>query len=101
MKWQLYEISFWIRLNSDVDKEIEKIVNLLQKNGGEIIYKDTPKKKELAYAIDKEKVGYFFYIVAKLEKDKIVKIKKELLFYKNILRYLIIKRKALFQKEKV
>ncbi len=101
MENQLYEISFWVKLNADVEKEIEKIINLIQKNNGEIIYKDAPKKKEMAYPIKKEKTGFFSYIVFKLEKDKIENIKKELLFYKNILRFLIVKRKVLLQKEKV
>ena len=98
---QLYELSFWIKLNADTEKELEKIINLIQKNEGEIVYKDIPQKKEMAYPINKEKVGYFSYIVFKAPKDKIERIKKDLLFFKNLLRYLIIKRKILFPKEKV
>lgn len=101
MNKQLYEISFWIKLNVDVEKEIEKIINLIQKNEGEIVYKDIPQKREMAYPINKEKLGYFYYIVFNAPKEKVEKIKKDLLFFKNILRYLVVKRKVLFPKEKV
>lgn len=101
MSKQLYELSFWIKLNADTEKELEKIINLIQKNDGEVIYKEIPQKREMAYPINKEKIGYFSYIVFRLPKEKTENIKKDLLFFKNLLRYLIVKRKILFPKEKV
>lgn len=98
---QLYEISFWIKLNADAEKEMEKITDLIQKNDGEIVYKDIPQKREMAYPINKEKIGYFSYVVFKGQKDKVEKINKELLYFKNVLRHLIVKRKVLLPKEKV
>lgn len=97
---QLYEVSFWIKLEADPEKEVGEIIDLINKNKGEIIFQDVIKKREMAYPIKKEKIGYFTYIVFKIDKNKIEKINKELLLSKNILRHLIVKRKVLAQKEK-
>lgn len=97
---QLYELSFWVKLDSDPEKEIKDIVDLINENKGEIVYTDVAKKKELAYPINKEKIGYFSYLVFKIDKGQIEKINKELLLSENILRHLIIKRKELTPKEK-
>ncbi len=100
MDKQLYELSFWIKLDSDPEKEINSIIDLINKNKGEIIYIDIAKKKELAYPVKKEKIGYFSYLVFKINKESIEKINKELLVAKNLLRHLIVKRKELTPKEK-
>lgn len=97
---QLYELSFWVKLDSEPEKEIKAIVDLINKNNGEIIFTDVAKKRELAYPINKEKVGYFSYLIFKMDKSQIEKINKELFALKNILRHLIVKRKVLNSKEK-
>ncbi|MGC8982065.1 MAG: 30S ribosomal protein S6 [Minisyncoccia bacterium] len=89
----IYEIGFWVRITSDLEKEIEKVINLIEKFNGKIVEKGVFKKKDLAYPIDKENIGYFGYLLFSANKESIQEIKKELKFFKNILRFIIIKRR--------
>ncbi|MEM5782426.1 MAG: 30S ribosomal protein S6 [Candidatus Aenigmatarchaeota archaeon] len=90
---KVYEIGFWIRISANLEEEINKVLNLIEKFDGIIIEKTIPKKKTLAYPIDKETTGYFNYILFIGKPESIDKIKEELKFYKNILRFIIIKRR--------
>jgi small subunit ribosomal protein S6 len=91
---KIYEIGFWVRITADLEKEIEKVINLIEKFNGEIVEKGVFKKRNLAYPIDKETIGYFGYLLFSIDPKNISEIKKELKFYKNILRFIIVKRRV-------
>jgi small subunit ribosomal protein S6 len=96
---KIYEIGFWVRITADLEKEIEKVINLIEKFNGEIVEKGVFKKRNLAYPIDKETIGYFGYLLFSIDPKNISEIKKELKFYKNILRFIIVKRKINIEKK--
>jgi len=101
MTEQFYELAFWIKLDANPEEELKKVIDLVKKYKGEVFYESSLKKKRTAYPIQKEIMGYFGYILFKGTKETPVKVNEDLKFFKNILRYLIIKRKFLSNKEKV
>lgn len=93
MKKQIYEITFWTKENRGEEVE-KKIFSLLNEFNFELIKKIPLKTKELAYPINKEKFGqlgtiYFYGNPTKIEDFKI-KFKQ----IKEILRFIIVKRKS-------
>lgn len=95
-----YEFTYWLRIDSEPEKEEEKILNLIKTLNGEVQEKTIPRKKQLSYSIDKENLGYFGTIFFVANPEIIINIKKELAHYKNILRFIIIKNKPTAQENK-
>jgi ribosomal protein S6 len=97
-----YEISYWLRISVEPEKEEEKLLDLLKNFSGEIIKKTTPRKKQLAYYIRprgeasqsaRQTLGFFGSIYFLAETEVIAMIKNELKLHKGILRYIIVKNK--------
>ncbi len=101
MTGPFYELAFWIKIDANPEEELKKIIDLIQKYKGSVFYESGLKKKRMAYPIQKEIMGYFGYVLFNGEKETPVKINEELKFFKNVLRYLIVKRKVLNNKERV
>ncbi|GIW65831.1 MAG: hypothetical protein KatS3mg094_350 [Candidatus Parcubacteria bacterium] len=98
----MYELGYWLNIESKLEEELEKIKKILTKYEAEIILEESPKKRNLSYSIKKQTLGYFGYLVFKLEKNEnLEKINKELKNISRILRFLIIKRKSVPLKEKL
>lgn len=95
-----YELAFWIKLDASPEEEVKKILDLIKKHKGEVFYESGVKKRKMAYPINKEIMGYFGYVLFRGGKETPVKVNEDLRFFKNILRYLIVKRKVLSPKEK-
>lgn len=100
MDKKAYEFTYWLRIDSESEKEEEKILNLLKNFEGEIIEKNTPKKKQLSYPINKQNLGYFGTIYFSISPEKIDILRKELVLYKNILRYIIVNNVQTVENEK-
>jgi ribosomal protein S6 len=96
-----YELAFWIKLDANPEEELKKIIELIKKYKGEVFYESGLKKKRMAYPIQKEIIGYFGHILFNGTKETPVKVNEDLRFFKNVLRYLIVKRKVLSTKEGV
>jgi len=101
MSAPFYELAFWIKLDANPEEEVKKVIDLIKKHKGEVFYESPFKKRKLAYPIQKEIMGYFGYVLFNGTKETPVKVNEDLRFFKNILRYLIVKRKVLSNKERV
>lgn len=97
MTKNIYDLSYWLKLDCDPEQEEKRILELLQNNNCEIKLNLDPKKKNLAYPINKETSGYFGTVYFCAEKDVVPKLEKSLLTFANVLRFLIVKRKTLPQ----
>ncbi len=96
----IYELGYWLKIESQTNEDLERIKKVLSSNNAEIIFEESPKKRNLAYPINKQRIGYFGYIIFKIEqKENLAIINQELLKIANILRFIIIKRKAFIPKE--
>ncbi|MCS7184016.1 MAG: 30S ribosomal protein S6, partial [Patescibacteria group bacterium] len=63
----IYEFGYWLKIDSDLKEDLERIKKVFSNFQGEIVFEDSPKKKNLAYPIKKQKVGYFGYLIFKIE----------------------------------
>lgn len=93
----LYDLSYWAKIDSEPESVEKQILTLLQENKCQIELNFSPKRKNLAYPIGKELAGYFGTIYFRAEKEVLPKIEKNLLSLENVLRFLIVKRKTLPQ----
>jgi small subunit ribosomal protein S6 len=97
---KFYELGLWLSIDSEVDKELERIKKLLTSYGAEIFFVDSFNKRKMAYPVKKQTMGYFGYLLFKLDNgENILEIKNNLRKINSILRFIIIKRKYLFSKE--
>lgn len=93
MEKKLYELTYWLRLEIQPEQEEEKILNLLKSNEIDVVERFIPRKRRLSYSIEKQIIGYLGTIYFTADPNAIDQVKAELLRYKNILRFMVIKRK--------
>ncbi|KKS18891.1 MAG: hypothetical protein UU76_C0012G0014 [Parcubacteria group bacterium GW2011_GWC1_41_7] len=68
---------------------------IFQLNKGiSIVSKSMPKKKRLAYPIEKQILGYLGSIYVEADPESIETLKKDLRVYKGLLRFIILSRKT-------
>jgi small subunit ribosomal protein S6 len=99
---RFYELAYLISpdLNQmELQKVLEDLNSLVQKVGPILKIADT-KKIKLAYQIEKKSEAFFGWIEFEGEPEKVDHLKKELEKKKEILRFLLIKKKKLEIKEK-
>ncbi|MEK7673644.1 MAG: 30S ribosomal protein S6 [Patescibacteria group bacterium] len=97
---ETYEITYWLRIDTEPEKEEEKLLSLIKSFQGEIVEKSVPKKRQLSYQINKQNLGFMGIIYFTAEPEAISKIKTELKLYKNILRAMITKNKPVGQESR-
>lgn len=85
-----YELTVIVR-NRDVDAHKEKVKDILQKNGVTITKEDHWGQRKLAYEIDREREGFYMYMLIDSEPAAIDRIKHEFGLNADILRYLFVK----------
>jgi len=90
----IYELSFWLKIEVDIEKEQERVINIIKKHNGEIVFQQVAKKRRLAYPIEQQTLGYFCAVYFRLDSDSLETIKTELRANKQILRFVILKRRA-------
>lgn len=91
MRQQIYELSFWLRQ----DVENLDLKKLFDKYKFEIIREIAPRTLKPAYPINKETVAKFITIYFKGDPQNIENFKSNLRNLKEILRFVILKRKVL------
>lgn len=77
--------------DEEVSDATDKITALITKNGGEIIKSDNWGKKDLAYEIDKQKKGFYLYLVFKSPSDVIKKLEDYYKVFDPVFKFMIIK----------
>lgn len=84
-----------------IDAEVEKIKDFLQKNGAEVRAVEKWGRRRLAYAIKKKNNGFYVLYEFKASGDVIAKLERQYHLNENIIRFLTIEldKKALKAKE--
>lgn len=90
-----YEISFWLRKESNVEDVEEKIINFFKELNFEILKKIPSKSKNTAYPIEKETSGYFGTIYFWGKPQSIKEFNEKVKSLPEVLRFVILKRKAI------
>lgn len=85
-----YELTVIVR-NREVETHKEKINEILQKNGVTITKEDHWGIRKLAYEIDREREGFYMYMLIDSAPAALDKIKHEFGLNADILRYLFVK----------
>lgn len=88
-----YELTVLIHpdLESDLEKALDKVRNLIAANGGEIAKEDNWGKKKLAYAIKGQEFAVYVAMDVKLPASAPLKISNTLNITDEVLRYLLVK----------
>lgn len=86
-----YELSFWLKIGNDSFKE--KLSNIFEELGLEVIKQNQLKENKLAYPIKKETTGLFGTIYFYGEPEKVTNLKEKLRNASEILRFIILNRK--------
>ncbi|MDO4870608.1 MAG: 30S ribosomal protein S6 [Candidatus Saccharibacteria bacterium] len=88
-----YELTVLVHpdMESEIDKAIETVTNIITKADGKVIKQDNWGKKRLAYSIDKQFFANYLYFELELPADAPLKISNVLNITKEVLRYLLVK----------
>ena len=95
-----YETTFIVNAtleDTQVDVIIEKVKELIAKNGGQILAAEKWGRKRLTYTIRKKNDGFYMFFEFKAPGDAIAKLERHYQLDEQILRYLTVKldKKAL------
>ena len=102
---KLYETTFIVNAALDdaqIDAVIEKVRDIIVKNGGETTSTEKWGRKRLAYTIEKKNNGFYAFIEFKGPGDLIAKLERHYHLEEQIIRHLTIQleKKALKAKER-
>lgn len=88
-----YELVVLIRpdLESDIEKPLTVVRDLITSAGGKIVKEENQGKKRLAYAIDRENFAVYIDMDVELPADAPLKISNTLNITDSVLRYLLVK----------
>ncbi len=76
--------------SEEIDTNIEKILRIINNNGGKVVYVDRWEKKRLAYEIKKRQYGYYVEIIFEAPGNLIKILERDYRLDDNILRYLTV-----------
>jgi small subunit ribosomal protein S6 len=101
---KIYETTFIVSATLDdaqIDAVIEKVKEVIVKNGGDVRSLEKWGRKRLAYTVDKKNNGFYAFFEFKGPGDLIAKMDRHYQLDEQIIRYLTIQldKKALKAKE--
>jgi small subunit ribosomal protein S6 len=101
---KIYETTFIVSATLDdaqIDAVIEKVKEVIVKNGGDVRSLEKWGRKRLAYTVDKKNNGFYVFFEFKGPGDLIAKMDRHYQLDEQIIRYLTIQldKKALKAKE--
>ncbi|HOD53875.1 MAG TPA: 30S ribosomal protein S6 [Candidatus Cloacimonadota bacterium] len=79
----------------EVEKEQEKVLNLIAEQNGELIKTDNWGKKNLAYEINRHKEGYFFINYFNMDTQAVKALDRHYRLNERIIRHNILKLEEL------
>ena len=87
-----YELSVLIHpdLETDIEKPLTTVRDIVTNAGGTIVKEDNWGKKKLAYKINKEDFAVYVYFDVKLPAAALLKISNTLNITEEVLRYLLV-----------
>lgn len=94
MALNVYECMFLLdtsKVSGDVEGTAQQLVELLEKNGAEVLARRPWDERRLAYPINKQRKGLYYLTYFRAEGDKIVTIEEDLKLNEAVLRTLILK----------
>jgi len=88
-----YELTVILR-NKELDNLKARLGEILQKHGVNIIRDESWGMKRLAYEIDREREGFYFFAQVEANPESIQKILADFKLNVDFLRYLFVKKEA-------
>lgn len=87
-----YELSVLLHpdLEIDLEKPLDKVRDIVTKNGGEITKEDNAGKRRLAYRIGKEDFAVFIFMEITLPAEVVQKVDSQLNITDEVLRHLLV-----------
>lgn len=88
-----YELTVLIHpdLETDLDKPLAKVRDIITAAGGSVISEDNWGKKKLAYPIKREEFAVYVYMDVSLPAEAPLKISNTLNITDEVIRYLLVK----------
>ncbi len=80
--------------DKELDKEIKKLVDALEKAGAKVARKADPVKKPLAYQIAKKSEAHYVYLELQVPPDKLGELDQKVKAEEKIIRYLYVRKIA-------
>ena len=101
---KIYETTFIVNAALDdaqIDAVIEKVKEVIVKNGGDVRSSEKWGRKRLAYTVDKKNNGFYAFFEFKAPGDLIAKLDRHYQLDEQVIRYLTVQldKKALKAKE--
>lgn len=100
---QYYELIYIIPVKF-AGKEFERIQNkvkeIIQKEGGQIVYEENLGKKKLSYTIKRNSQGFYIINEFDIESDRIKNVNQKITLTKEVIRHLIVKKKKFTDEER-
>jgi small subunit ribosomal protein S6 len=90
----LYELMFAYNgelTKDEVEKELEKFKEIIEKGNGELLKIDDLGVKKFAYPIKKKNSGYYFLAYLKAEYSLVKEINRIFKINENLFRYMFVK----------
>lgn len=92
-----YELALVV--DAKIDDEVrtatvEKAKDLIARSGGNITNVDEWGKKKLAYEINHEREGFYYFIQFDAEPDAPAKIEQDARIMDHVMRYLVVRQEA-------
>lgn len=85
-------IVFYPALGEDgVDDAVKKYVRVIDGHGGELTRVETWGKRKLAYEIDHQSEGYYYFIKFRGRNELLTELGRQLRIDESVLRHLIVK----------
>lgn len=85
-----YELTVIVRINSDLESNIAKVKDILQKHGALIENDQSWGSRRMAYEINGEREAHYLLLLIQTPADSVAKIIAEFKLNQNILRYLFV-----------
>jgi small subunit ribosomal protein S6 len=89
-----YETLFIVKptlTEEEIKAQIEKVKDIISKNGGDIKVVDEMGMRKLAYPINKQQRGYYTVIYYKAPSNLIAELEYQLRYNEEILRFMSVK----------
>lgn len=86
-----YELTILFRTELDAEKELYRVREMIEREGGKVVSMEIEGKKRLAYRINNEEYATYTYMNLELPDGKPASISSKLNITDEVLRYLLVK----------
>lgn len=86
-----YELTILFRTELDAEKELYRVREMIEREGGKVVSMEIEGKKRLAYRINNEEYATYTYMNLELPDGKPATIRSKLNITDEVFRYLLVK----------